>query len=145
MSIIDILRWMFPNWEVIWISLGWVAVGTIASTMMNHQTLANKQLNALKGLCFTTFLVSWALVIQYYHMGTASLRAPMLGYVGCLLFLMGDWLAFGVHHLRRHPGGTGGWIWAWVADISKGIHYYAASQFRMTLEEAEKRTLKLKS
>jgi hypothetical protein len=112
---------------------------------MNHQSIANKQLNALKGLCFTTFLVSWSLVVQYYRGSPPSLRAPMLGYVGCLLFLIGDWLAFGVHHLQRHPGGTGGWFWAWLAQASDGIHRYAASRFRMTLEEAEKRTLQLKS
>lgn len=144
MNVIDTLRWMFPNWEVVGMASGWVAVGTLASTLLNHQTGTNKRLNALKGVCFTTFLVSWAVVVQFYQGVPFSLRAPLLGYIGCLLFLIGDWLAYGVHHLRRHPGGTGGWFWAWLSQTAGNLHQYAAGRFRLTLEEAERRTLTLK-
>lgn len=133
----DAFIWMLPNWKVPAMFLAWIAVVIVLSSLANHQTRLNKQLNTLKSLGYTTFLVSLTVVIVWTSNGEFSYRGVLIGYTAFLLSAVGDWISYYIYLLNIHPGGVGGWFWSHVALLSKSLNLYASAKFTDTLDHSE--------
>lgn len=129
--------WMYPSWKVAAMLLAWVSIVIVLSSLANHQTRLNKQLNTLKSFGYTTFLVSLTVVVVWSSSGEFSYRGVLIGYTAFLLSAIGDWISYYIYVLNIHPGGVGGWFWSHAALISKSVNTYASNRFTETLDHSE--------
>lgn len=114
MTVAD-LHWLFPHWGIGLMSLAWVAAAFIASTIMNHQSLQSKQLNALKAFGLVALISTWNVISRAYVGEPLDSRPLLLNFSGWLLFEAGDWGAYFVSTLNLSPGGLKGYFWRKVA------------------------------
>jgi hypothetical protein len=139
----QILHFMFPNLWFAFFALAWVAVATFGSLISNHQERRNKLLNTLKTLSLVTFLVSWTLLAGWVYNGRLNPTGPIIAYVGALMMIVGDWLAFFIDKTVRSPGGVRGAFWKWVLDHIDSFRARVIEEARQSLHPAERKFMEL--
>lgn len=136
---IEILRSIFPNTNMIVVSVLWVVTSMLASVLFNNQDLKNKRSNAWKSFLLLFFAFSWAMTNAYYASGQWYLGFILFALIVWVLFLVGDWIAFWSHQLKFSPGGLPGWIWFSVARLSKTLQAKATIRAIATLRPTERK------
>lgn len=119
-------------------TLGWVGVSAMVSSLFNNQELINKKLNVLKTFLYTLFIGSWSIVAEYYVEGTVSFVFFYFLLIVWILFLAGDWIAFLIHNMHASPGGTQGWFWFSLAKAHKNWQQKAMDHGLRSLRPTER-------
>lgn len=138
MTVQEFFSKLFPTWQVVLMTLGWVGVSAMVSSLFNNQELANKKLNALKTFLYTLFIGSWAIVAGYYVTGEVSFVFFYFLLVVWVLFLVGDWIAYLIHKMHSSPGGTQGWFWFTLAKLHKNWQQKAMDRGLKSLRPTER-------
>lgn len=134
----ELLRSIFPNTNMIFVSVFWVVTSMIASVLFNNQDLTNKKNNAWKSFLLLLFSNSWAMTSTYYSTGRWYPGFIVFALVVWTLFMLGDWMAYGSHQLKFSPGGLPGWIWFSVARSAKRLQARATVRAVATLRPTER-------
>lgn len=136
---IELLRSIFPNTSMLFISVLWVVISMIASTLFNNQDIANKKSNAWKSFLILFFAFSWAMTNTYYASGRWYPGFLLFALIVWVLFLIGDRLAYWSHQLKFSPGGFPGWVWFSVARYAKDLQTRATTRAYATLRPTERK------
>lgn len=139
MLIVDVLHKMFPNLGMVLFSLGWVAVAMIASLLFNGQDIETKRNNAWKSFLLMSFVGSYSLLAGYYATSKWSFTLSIFLAICWLLYMIGDWIAFGIHVMRHTAGGTQGAVWFTVARFSKSVQARATTRAIASLRPTERK------
>lgn len=137
------LQYLFPNSGLVLMSLGWIALVCVVSSLMNGQTVSNKLANGAKTLGFALLLLSWVYAAGYYAGIKPTMRAATFAFSGWLLFEIGDWLSFLLYILKMSPGGPGGWMWRKLAVLFLKLHTHSARAAERSLRPTERRLIEI--
>jgi hypothetical protein len=139
MDIRETLSLFFPNWQVIFLALGFIGASTVVSTLLNGQTVANKRLNATKALMIATFATTWGEMLILYSGGVFNAPLAIFLYSGVVMYIAGDTLGYLINRSVMTPGGARGAFWRWVARISQKIAADAGQRALDSLRPTERK------